>query len=92
MLGQLAKLAITSSNERYEVGRVLVTSHRAPTAWPDLFGHPLLASAGLDRLAHPAETLVITGRSFRAQGRPPMEQPMSALAQAKKGGETIPYR
>lgn len=56
-------------NERYEVGSILVTSNRAPAEWPDLFGNPLLASAGLDRLAHHAETLIITGRSFRAQGR-----------------------
>ena len=55
--------------ERYEVGSILVTSNRAPAEWPDLFGNPLLASAGLDRLAHHAETLVITGRSYRAQGR-----------------------
>jgi DNA replication protein DnaC len=50
-------------NQRYEVGSILVTSNRAPTEWPDLFGNPFLASAGLDRLAHHAETLVITGRS-----------------------------
>ena len=56
-------------NERYEVGSILVTSNRAPAEWPDLFGNPLLASAGLERLAHHAETLVITGRSYRAQGR-----------------------
>jgi DNA replication protein DnaC len=67
-------------NERYEVGSMLVTSNRAPTEWPDLFGNPLLASAGLDRLAHHAETLVITGRSFRAQGRQPSEKPTRALA------------
>jgi DNA replication protein DnaC len=79
-------------NERYDVGSVLVTSNRAPTAWPDLFGNPLLASAGLDRLAHPAETRMITGRSFRVQGRQPMEQPMSELANEQTGGEAIPYR
>lgn len=55
-------------NDRYEVGSILVTSNRAPAEWPDLFGNPLLASAGLDRLAHHAETLVITGSSFRAHG------------------------
>src|SRR5262249_33495558 len=32
-------------NERYETGSILVTSNRAPTEWPDLFGDPLLASA-----------------------------------------------
>jgi DNA replication protein DnaC len=71
-------------NERYEVGSVLVTSNRAPTEWPDLFGNPLLASAGLDRLAHHAETLVITGRSFRAQGHQPMEKPVGELAKERR--------
>ena len=28
-------------NERDEVGSMLVTSHRVPTEWPDLFGNPL---------------------------------------------------
>ena len=55
-------------NERYERGSILLTSNRAPSEWPDLFGDPLLASAGLDRLAHKAHVVVITGRSFRAQG------------------------
>ena len=46
-----------------------MTSNRAPAQWPALFGNPLLASAGLDRLAHRAESVVITGTSFRAQDR-----------------------
>jgi DNA replication protein DnaC len=74
----------TIINERYEQGSILLTSNRAPTEWPDLFGDPLLASAGLDRLAHLAEVLVITGSSFRAQGRHtllkevPIERPTKA--------------
>jgi DNA replication protein DnaC len=55
-------------NERYERSSILLTSNRAPEEWPDLFGSPLLASAGLDRLAHRAHTIVITGTSFRAHG------------------------
>jgi len=55
-------------NERYERGSIMLTSNRAPAEWPDLFGDPLLASAGLDRLAHRATVLVITGSSFRSQG------------------------
>jgi DNA replication protein DnaC len=55
-------------NERYERGSVMLTSNRAPEEWPELFGDPLLASAGLDRLAHHAETLIITGQSYRARG------------------------
>jgi DNA replication protein DnaC len=60
-------------NERYEKGSILLTSNRAPSEWPDLFGDPLLASAGLDRLAHHAETILLTGPSFRAQGRKKLE-------------------
>jgi len=61
-------------NERYEKGSILLTSNRAPAEWPELFGDPLLASAGLDRLAHRAEVVVITGNSYRAQGRQRLEQ------------------
>jgi DNA replication protein DnaC len=61
-------------NERYERGSIMLTSNRSPGEWPDLFGDPLLASAGLDRLAHSAEILVIQGASFRAQGRQRLEE------------------
>jgi DNA replication protein DnaC len=54
-------------NERYEKGSILLTSNRAPSEWPELFGDPLLASAGLDRLAHRAEVIILQGKSFRAQ-------------------------
>lgn len=53
-------------NERYEKGSILLTSNRAPEEWPALFGDPLLASAGLDRLNHRAELLVVRGESYRA--------------------------
>lgn len=52
-------------NERYEKGSILLTSNRAPQEWPGLFGDPLLASAGLDRLGDRAEMLVIKGSSYR---------------------------
>jgi DNA replication protein DnaC len=55
-------------NDRYERGSILLTSNRAPEEWPDLFGEPLLAAAGLDRLTHQAQVVVITGTSFRAHG------------------------
>lgn len=64
-------------NERYEKGSILLTSNRAPAEWSDFFGDPLLASAGLDRLAHKAHVLVITGPSFRAQGRRRLEEEVS---------------
>jgi len=60
-------------SERYERGSILLTSNRAPAEWPDLFGDPLLASAGLDRLAHHAQLLLLTGQSYRARQRPWLE-------------------
>ena len=62
-------------NERYEAGSIVLTSNRAPAEWPDLFGNPLLASAGLDRLAHHAETLIITGTSFRVRSSTATQRP-----------------
>ncbi len=56
-------------NERYEQGSILLSSNRAPAEWYELFGDSLLASAALDRLMHNAHLLVITGESYRAQGR-----------------------
>ncbi len=55
---------------RYERGSILLTSNRDLTEWPELFNEPLLASAGLDRLTHGAQVVVITGRSYRAHGEP----------------------
>ena len=56
--------------ERYERGAILVTSNRDYSEWPEAFGeNPLLASAALDRLAHRAHLITITGESYRAQDR-----------------------
>lgn len=55
--------------ERYEHNSIMLTSNRSPSEWPDLFGDPLLAGAGLDRLAHAAEVLVMQGSSYRARDR-----------------------
>jgi len=47
-----------------------VTSNRDYSEWPEAFGdNPLLASAALDRLAHRAHLITITGDSYRAQDR-----------------------
>jgi len=61
-------------NERYEKGSILLTSNRAPSEWLGLFGDPLLGSAGIDRLCHRAEIVIIRGDSYRAQSRRRLEQ------------------
>jgi hypothetical protein len=47
-----------------------------------LFRDPLLASAGLDRLTHRAEIVVIRGMSFRAKDRPRLEQEVLSSQEA----------
>jgi DNA replication protein DnaC len=54
---------------RYESGSTIITSNHALDEWPTLFGDPLLASSGLDRLFHNAYVITITGASFRARNR-----------------------
>src|SRR5512141_2967577 len=54
-------------SERYEKGSMIITSNRAFPEWPEVFGEPLLASAALDRLAHDAHQIVITGASYRTR-------------------------
>jgi DNA replication protein DnaC len=62
-------------NERYERSSIVLTSNRAPGEWHELFGDPLLASAGLDRLAHDASVVTMTGRSYRLARLPERKEP-----------------
>ena len=81
LTGAMAEELYAVIAERYERGSILLTSNRSPNEWPELFGSPLRASAGLDRLAHRAEMLVIHGNSYRTQGRLRFEQ---EVAQAER--------
>lgn len=53
---------------RYGHGAIILTTNRAFEEWPELFENSVLASAALDRLAHGATQIVITGDSYRAKG------------------------
>jgi DNA replication protein DnaC len=53
---------------RYQRGATILTTNRAFSEWSELFDQPVLASAAIDRLAHGAVQLTITGDSFRAKG------------------------
>ena len=48
----------------------------------ETFTDPLLASAGLDRLMHRAEAIIIRGSSFRAKGRQQLEQEVLSSKQS----------
>jgi DNA replication protein DnaC len=55
-------------DRRYGVGAMVITTNRAPAEWAELFDNPALGSAALDRLAHGATQIVITGDSYRVKG------------------------
>lgn len=64
---------------RYGHGSILLTTNRAFGEWPELFDQPVLASAAIDRLAHGATQLTITGDSYRAKGPSGKSSPSAGL-------------
>jgi DNA replication protein DnaC len=52
-------------NARYERGAMILTSNRGFAEWGDVFGHPVVATALLDRLLHHAVVVHIEGASYR---------------------------
>jgi IstB-like ATP binding protein len=52
-------------NARYERGAMILTSNRGFAEWGELFGHPVVATALLDRLLHHAIVVHIEGASYR---------------------------
>src|SRR3989442_15701859 len=54
---------------RYEHGSILLTSNTSFSAWGELLGDKVLATALLDRLLHHAEVIPINGRSYRMKDR-----------------------
>ena len=64
---QGADLFFQIISQRYERGPIVITTNRAYKSWPEIFNNDsTLTSALLDRLLHHAETVVIEGKSFRA--------------------------
>lgn len=61
-------------DSRYGKGATILTTNRAFDEWPELFENSVLASATLDRLAHGATQVTITGDSFRAKGARKQQQ------------------
>jgi len=61
-----ADLLFQVISQRYERGSIVLTTNKPFKQWASIFNNDgTLASAVLDRLLHPAETVVIEGSSFR---------------------------
>jgi DNA replication protein DnaC len=64
---------------RYANSSIILTTNRAFSEWSELFDQPVLASAAIDRLAHGATQLTITGDSYRAKGPSGKSSPSGGL-------------
>jgi DNA replication protein DnaC len=54
---------------RYERSSLILTSNKAVTEWPELFGDHAIATAILDRILHHAHVFSIRGNSYRLRER-----------------------
>ena len=54
---------------RYERSSLILTSNKAVSEWPELFGDHALATATLDRILHHAHVFSIKGNSYRLRER-----------------------
>ena len=64
-----ANLFFQLISRRYERGPMILTSNHSFSAWGDVFGDRIIATAILDRLLHHAVTLNIRGNSYRLKDK-----------------------
>lgn len=56
-------------SERYMKGSTIFTSNRAIEDWQVLFPDPIVANSVMDRIAHNAHQIIMTGESYRTKGK-----------------------
>jgi DNA replication protein DnaC len=60
-----ANILVDLLEDRYGKSIVIVTSQVDPKGWRSLFEDPVIGDAIVDRLIHPATTIILTGGSYR---------------------------
>jgi DNA replication protein DnaC len=76
---EAANLMFSLVSARYERASLIVTSNKPFSAWGDIFGDEVTATAMIDRLVHHAEILSLKGDSYRLRdkdlgGPPPADR------------------
>ena len=66
---QAANLMFHLVSNRYERASLVMTSNKPFSAWGEIFGDDVVATAMVDRLIHHAEILSLKGDSFRLRGK-----------------------
>src|SRR2546428_13427911 len=63
---------------RYERASLIVTSNKPFSAWGEIFGDDVVATAMIDRLVHHAELIALKGDSYRLRDKDPRPAPAPA--------------
>src|SRR5271163_3204732 len=66
---EAANLMFSLVSNRYERASMIVTSHKPFSAWGEIFGDDMAATAMIDRLIHHAKILSLKGDSYRLRGK-----------------------
>jgi DNA replication protein DnaC len=66
---EAAKLMFLLVSSRYERASLIVTSNKPFSAWGEVFGDEIVATAMIDRLVHHAEIVSLKGDSYRLRGK-----------------------
>jgi len=66
---EAANLMFLLVSSRYERASMIVTSNKPFSAWGEIFGDDMAATAMIDRLIHHAEILSFKGDSYRLRGK-----------------------
>jgi len=66
---EAAKLMFLLVSSRYERASLMMTSNKPFSAWGEIFGDDVVATAMIDRLVHHAEILSLKGDSYRLRGK-----------------------
>ena len=64
-------------SNRYERASMIVTSDKPFSAWGEIFGDDMAATAMIDRLIHHAEILSLKGDSYRLRGKTSTPAPLA---------------
>ncbi len=72
---EAANLMFSLVSDRYERASMIVTSNKPFSAWGEIFGDDMAATAMIDRLIHHSEILSLKGDSYRLRGKDLDAQP-----------------
>ena len=78
---QAANLMFMLVSRRYERASLIVTSNKPFSAWGEIFGDEVTATAMIDRLVHHAKILSLKADSYRLKGRELARPPRSQAAE-----------